>query len=319
MNNTTGLQAYGVVGTALMPIAPAIVCPIISLMTYLLARRSLTAQTESSSRTYVFYRLTSGNLFGIFVSRMVFLCSFWVAAFCAIGFTLFNISESIAFIWNTNENYVAVGDETRHEDVGLDRTKMVHKDVYMVDDVGGEQCQETLMTIEDIWKIETKRIWIFGCLFVIFTIMSITDGLLLIYKAPESYTEVIASVISYYFTCSSLSSCIYATMIHGRIYSISSDKRRVFMWIIITATWCIVLVCNLIPLFIGMDYETAKYIVEYPALTAFFGASLGVMLKICVYFHSLRTTSIITRENRIWGEVVFGFSVAQSIATGFFL
>jgi len=263
--------------------------------------------------------MISGNLFGEFISRIVYLCSPWLAMFCAIGYTLFNIAESIAYIWNTNKNYVAVGDEMENEDIGLNRAEMVHNPVIVVDDVGSEQCQKTLMAVEDLWKIETKRMWMLWCLIFIFSIMSVTDGLLLIYKAPTSGTEVISSVISYYFTCIALSSSVYGAMIHARIHTIPSKRNRLLAWILITVGWCAMLACNMIPLLIGVTYETAKAIVEYPALTAFFGASLGVMLKIQVYFHSLRTSTRITRENRIWGEVMFSLSMAVAIVTGFFL
>lgn len=320
MNNTnTTFFGYGTAATIVMPFAPALMCPAIAVITYLIAKRRLTAATESSTRSYVFVRMLSGNLFGEFISRIVYLCSIWLAMFCAIGYTIFNIAESVAYVWNTNSDYVSIGDEMPHEDMGLDKINMVHKTVIVLNDVKGEETRQTLEAVDDLWKIETKRVWILGCLIGLFTIMSVTDGLLLIYKPPDSLASIIISVVSYFLSCAALSSCVYGAMIHARIHSIESKRTRLFTWGIISAGWCIMLTCTLIPLLLNVSYETVASIVEYPALTAFYGVSLGVMLKIQVYFHSLRTTTRISRDNRIWGEIVFTLSAAQAILTGFFL
>lgn len=319
MNSTNTTLGYGAAATIVMPFAPALMCPVISIITYLLAKRRLTAATEASTRSYVFVRMLSGALFGEFISRIVYLCSMWLAMFCAIGYTLFNVAESVAYIWNTNSDYVAIGDEMQHEDLGLDKVNMVHKTVVVLDDVKSDQTRQTLEAVEDLWKIETKRVWILWCLIVLFTIMSVTDGLLLIYKPPDSITAIVISVLSYYMSSAALSSCVYGAMIHARVHSIDSKRKRLLTWVIITMLWCTMLTCCLIPLLIGVNFEIVAAIVEYPALTAFYGVSLGVMLKIQVYFHSLRTTTRISRENRIWGEIVFTASAAQAILTGFFL
>jgi hypothetical protein len=237
--------------------------------------------------------------------------------FIAIGYTLFDLAELVARVWNTNTNYIAPEDDS-HDDISLNKKTLQADTVMVSEDIASDEFGYDQFRVQDTHKNEIKRRWILGSLMGIFTVLSLGDGLLLVYNNPQTMTSFILMIVFYFMTCSALSTSLYSAMIHAKLHVIEEVCPRLQIWIAITALWCAILFCSTIPLLVGVTLETARSIIENQALLCFLGIAIGAMLKIQVYFHNMKVSSI-DRQDLLWGGAIFSFSIAQAIVSGFFL
>lgn len=298
-----------------VPLIPSVVCPLLSFVVYVLSQKRLNTDGQHRSKAFIFYRMMSGTLFGEVIARLYFFSSIWLSSFVAIGFIGYDTCEMIARIWNTNRYYVAPDDNT-HEDVSLDISHLVTHNIIVSDDLTSDDSPKQMFQAQDLHKSEIKRYWILGSMYVIFTILSIADGLLLVANPPTDVQSLILKIFFYLCTSTALSTCIYSGMIHAKFHT--EEKKRRLKWIVATAVWCIILFCTIIPLLVGVTNVTALLILNNFALLAFFGFAVGCLLKINVYFHNMKIDRM-DKTDLIWGSFVFILSTAQAIASGFFL
>ena len=341
MSASSSSSPYAIWQAAILPLMGGIVCPLMSWLVYRVSRRRLKRKETLKSSAHVFYRSLSGVLLA------QFLCHTFVPSapapsgsgggngtpftaldikymfyFILLGYFIFEIFESIARIWNTNVHYIAPLDDHSplgQDEIGLNKETMEEQTVVVASNVSSNDFSNTVWLLQDAAKDKTKRQWLLATLLITFCIISVMDGMLLIYRNPQDTLQTIGILVSYFVNGICMSFAIFGGMIHAKFHVVEEQRPRVAWWSFVTAVWSIALICSSIPLLSGaVTLQLAQEIVNNRVLLAFYGFAAGMVLKLQQYYH-LQKVNNIDRRQTIVGLLVFFIALAQGVATSLWL
>jgi len=323
--------AYQTWQAAILPVMGGVVCPLMSWFVYRISRRRLRRKETLKSKAHVFYRSLSGVLLA------QFLCHTFVPAavdvgtpFTALdvkymfyfilgGYFFFEICESISRIWNTNSSYIAPLDDQTNDEIGLNNESMEEQSVVVGENVSSNDFSNSVWMLQDAAKDKTKRQWLLAALLLTFCVISVMDGMLLIYRNPQDMLQTIGILVSFFINGMSMSFAVFGGMIHAKFHVVEEERPRVAWWVFVTAVWSIALICSTIPLLCGcVTVSMAQGIVNNRVLLAFYGFAAGIVLKLQQYYHQQKVNDI-DRKQTFVGLLVFFIALVQGVATSLWL
>lgn len=316
MNGT--ITIYSPTQQAMLPLAGLVVSPVLSVIIYLMARRRLSSVKPLKSRAHLFYLMLSGNLAGQFIGHTNWTSVNFMSLFVAVGFFLLFAFQEIMRICNTNPNLIMPADTNMPDDIGLNKGTMEIETFIVSHDVTNDDFARVQYQVQLQWKDTRKRQWMLGILFVLFFIVSFTNGLYLIYSNPQTELDVSMVILCYYVNCISMSVCIYGSMIHAHFHVTEETRPRLAWWILGTFLWSIIFFSSSLMVLTGAQYKWIEGVIHNEALVAFYGVSSGAVLMMQIYYHN-RKDHILDKRDVVTGIIVFALSLAQSMFTSRFL
>lgn len=316
MNGTDFI--YTPVEEAMMPLAGLIVCPIVSVLVYIVARRRSTQTDTIRSKAYLFYRVISGVLLGQFIGHTVWPSTYWMLLFVAAGYFLLDTFEAIGRMWHTNPNLIGAADYEVQEDIDLNEQTGEAGSIAVSNDLTGPEFQQAVFAKQDLHKNERKRQWMLFCLFILFAVICFVNGLYLIYRLPQTQLERAQIVICYFCNALSMSAAVYGAMIHARIHRIEGMRTRLLWWASLTVLWSIIFFAPSIMVLAHASWDWVHAVVTNQILQALYGVSAGAVLKMQTYFHMMKQEHVDRRELAA-GIAVFFIALAQSMVTSIWL
>lgn len=327
MNSTSVLgPLYTPADKVILLLMGALVVPVMGWFIFVIARRRLRLKDSLKSRAYLFYQVLAGVLLG------QFMCHTWVGLgasaldarfmflFALLGCNLLLSAETVGRLWNTNVNYMGpASDESEHDDEdSLDRQRMEDQSTVIATNVGSAAFAENTWRNLDKAKQMRKRNWMLGVVVCIFTIISVMDGMLLIYRAPRDDVAVALTILSYYINGVSMTISVFGAALHAKWHVLEERRVRLGWWITLTLGWAAVLVGTAIPAVVGISVEEAQSVIAHRAFLPFYGLASGAVLVLFRYYHNRKMDNT-ERRDAFWGEVVFWLATAQAALTGFWL
>ena len=320
--------------TALLPLMGGIVCPFMSWLVYRISRRRLKRRETLKSSAHVFYRSLSGVLLAQFLCH-TFVPTFsgdnptpftaldvkYMFYFILLGYFVFEICESISRIWNTNRQYVAPLDDTAgygQDEIGLNKETMEEQSVVVGENVSSNDFSNTVWLLQDVAKDKRKRQWLLATLVCTFCIVSVMDGMLLVYRDPQNVLQLAGILTAFFINGISMSFAIFGGMIHAKFHVTEEQRPRVMWWTFITLVWSIALICSTVPALSGISLPLAQSIVNNKILLAFYGFAAGMILKLQQYYHQQKVNDIDRRQTMV-GLFVFFIALCQGVATSLWL
>lgn len=318
-NATYPEPIYSSVERSILPLAGLVVCPIMSIIVYLVARKRTTQLSSIRSKSYLFYRILSGVLLGQFIGHTVWSSdSTWMLIFVAVGYFVLDTLEIIGRMWTSNPNILAEPDYMFDEDETLIDTNECDGEVLIVDDVTGDTMQVAVFETQQKNKFISKRQWMLFLLLILFAVIAFVNGLYLIYRLPQTTMEKTEILICYFVNALSMSTAVYGGMIHARIHTDENKRRRLLWWFSLTLIWSVIFFAPTIMVLALVDWTWVNTVVHNSILLGFYGASCGALLKMQSYFHMMNQRKVDRRE--LWaGIAVFLVAVGQSMATSIWL
>src|SRR5690606_38387927 len=134
------------------------------------------------------------------------------------GWYILDTCEAIARIWNTNRNLEAPTDYNAPDDIALNNDTMEDEEVIVTKDATSHDFSNAIFMGQDKYKDKTKRRWMLFTLLVLFTLVSLVNGLYLIYQYPETKQEKLQIIACYYANAILMSAAVYGAMIHARLH-----------------------------------------------------------------------------------------------------
>lgn len=319
MNGTATI--YSSVGySACLPLLGGLLAPLIGFLVYRYVRLRLRVKDTTKSRAYLFYRGLSGVLLGQFICHTNIqpdadLGLYFPFLFILAGYLAMDTAESIGRAWNTNAGYIGPLDEQVDDDVALNREKMEENTVVVATNVGSTDFAEVVWTAEDAAKDKVKRRWMLGCLLVVLSFIAITDGLLLVFRNPQTTGSMVAIVIFYFVNGISMTVAVYGAMIHAKIMIIQERRRRLFWNLALGGFWCVVLICSSIPMLARAQLMTVSAAIQSKGFSAVYGLTAGCVLRLQQYFLNKKVERIDKQQTAL-GIVVFIVAAGQAAVTG---
>lgn len=321
MNGTSIIYNSG--QQAVLPLLGGILAPLMSWGVFVYAKRRLGQKETPKSRAYLFYRVISGVLLGqaichSFVTDSPIISVRYLFSFLVVGYLCMVTAEDIARVWNTNRNYTGPNDDTVREDVALNREEVTVETFVVVDAISSNGFSDRMWTIEDKEKDERRRLWLLGVLFTVFAVITTMDGLILVYRNPQSEGLIAGIIVCYYINGIVMSIAVYGAMLHAKIHLLEEKRTRLFWWCTLTALWCVILIASSFYVLVGLQVTTVASIVNNPALVSFYGFAAGCILRLQQYFFNMKMDQMELRD-LLMGLGVFLLTAGQSIATAMWL
>ncbi len=306
-----------------LPLLGGVVAPLIGFFVYRFARRRFRLKDTVKSKAFLFYRVLSAVLLGQFLCHTIIhsdvdLGIRFMFIFVLTGYVLMDIGESVGRVWNTNSGYTGPLDEHVQDEVAMNREKMEENTIVVADNIASHDFSALVWTLEDLAKDKRKREWMLGILFVIFAIISVMDGMMIVFRAPTTMQACIMTIVCYYVNGISMSVAVYGAMIHAKTMYIEEDRPRMLWNTGLIVLWSVILVCSAIPVLVGAQVSVIASIVQSKAFLAFYGTASGCVLKLQQYFYN-RKCDMTDKRDTALGVIVFILAVGQSALTGFLL
>jgi hypothetical protein len=326
MNSTVvSSSCYGVTEKVVLTLLGGVFVPFTSWIVYVVARHRLRLKDTLKSRAYLFYQVLAGVLLG------QFMCHTWVGLgaspvdarfmflFALLGCNVFHSAETIGRLWNTNSNYNGPLDDNQEEEEekDLDREKMEEQTVDVTRHVNSDGFSHHHWNRLDKTKRKRKRKWMMALVFVIFAIISLMDGLVLVFRNPQGITQMSLTMFAFWLNGVSMTISVLGAMLHAKWHV--REERRALLWSVLTLVWVVILVGSVVPVLVNMSVETAQSIISARPFLAFYGVASGCVLVLKQYYHNNRKMDNIGKRESFWGEVIFWLATAQAAVTGFWL
>lgn len=154
--------------------------------------------------------------------------------------------------------------------------------------------------------------------FVVFAVISVMDGMILVFRNPQDTTQMALTLFAFYLNGLSMTVSILGAMLHAKWHVKEEKRPRIIWWIVLTLIWSAILVGSAIPVLVGVSVETAQLIIASRPLLAFYGVASGCVLVLKQYYHNRKMDNIGKQES-FWGEVVYWLATIQAAVTGFWL
>lgn len=316
---------YSVGDKVVLILLGALVVPLMGWFIFVIARRRLRLKDTLKSRGYLFYQMLAGVLLG------QFMCHTWVGLgasaldarfmflFALLGCNLLLTAETVGRLWNTNPNYMGPSsDDSAHDEYSLDRQRMEDQSMVIAANVGSPTFAENTWGNLDQAKQMRKRNWMLGVVVVIFTIISVMDGMLLIYRAPRDELSVALTILAFYINGISMTISVFGAALHAKWHVLEERRVRLGWWLALTLGWAAVLTGTAVPAVVGVSVEDAQAVIAHRAFLPFYGLASGAVLVLFRYYYNRKMDNTGRRE-AFWGEVVFWLATAQAALTGFWL
>jgi hypothetical protein len=292
-----------------LPLVGGLISPLLSLLIFKISRRRLRLKETLKSRAYLFYRGLSGVLLG----QVIFNTSSWLMlVFALAGYLLMDACEAVGRAWNTNPNYIGLIDnDDGCEEIGVNKETMERETVVVVTGIDKDNMANTVWKTQDANKNMRKRRWMLGVLFVVFAMITVSDGFLTISKIAANVPAV---VICFYINGIAMSGAIYGGMVHAHLQV--EEEHRVLEWCLLTGLWSLMLAAASIPTI--LEVQNMAFIFAHPAYQICYGFALGPVLRLQQYYYNMQLNGIDKKELAL-GVVVFVVAAGQSALVGFFL
>jgi hypothetical protein len=304
MNVTEG---FTIAEKVILPLSGGIVCPLLSLGFYLIAKKRMQKKETVKSRAHVFYQMLSGILIGQFLCHtFIFFDVTYTLILVLVGYALMACVEIIGRMWNTNVQYVGPVDSQVDDELGLDKETMTTKPVV--------ECTKKNMSTaiwqgQDVSKDRRIRRWMLGTLFVVLVMISIVDGILMVFR-----TASVALVICYYLNSIAMTVAVLSSMIHAKIHT-----EEYYVWGILAGIWCLAVFCSTIPVLANVPYSVSVMILENKVFISFYALAAGCVLRLQQYYHNQIFRAVFDRKENCFGMIVFVLSAAQAAVTSVWL
>lgn len=332
ITSTPITASYATWQVAILPLVGGLVSPLLSWFIYRLSRQRLKRKETLKSSAHVFYRILSGVLLSQFLCHTVLpstsLDSFdtpltsldvkYTFYFILLGYFFIDTCEAISRIWNTNTRYVAPLDEQVRDDIGLNKETMEEQSIVVAQDVGSSDFSNTVWALQDYSKDKRKRQWLLGLLLSVFCIITVMDGMLLVYRNPQGDLQMIGTIVSFFINGMSMSVAVYGAMLHAKFHVTEELKPRIWWWCSVTLLWSAALICCTVPVLMQLSLAMAQAIINNRIMLAFYGVAAGCVLKLQQYYHNRKVENIDRRETLV-GIIVFFAALAQGVATSLWL
>lgn len=297
-----------------MPLLGGLLSPLLSILVYRISRRRIQRHETLKSGAYLFYQILSGVLLGKFLFHTQ-LTFYYTIIFVGIGIYLAYGAEMISRIWNTNPQYIA--STTEADDIGVNHEEMIDQSVIVAKNLGSNESANMLWTVQDAAKEQRKRMWLMGSLLVVFSVISIMDGMIPIYRNPQSTTDQVMTIIAYMVNGIAMTAAIYGSFLHAKLHVHEVKRTRILVWTALTLYWSIVLICSAVPVLVGVSQATVKGIAENMTFLAFYGIAAGCVLFMHEYYHIRKADC--DKKQIVVGYIVFGLCMGQACVTGIWL
>lgn len=318
MNYNGTAPIYTSAEQAILPLAGLVLCPIVSVLVYWVARKRTESTDSIRSKAYLFYRVISGVLLGQFIGHTVWPNSYWMLIFVAAGYFLLDTGEAVGRMWHSNPNLIGTADYVVQDDVDLNEQTGEVGSVAVSNDLTSPEFQDQVFAKQDLDKNDRKRSWILACLFLLFGVVCFVNGLYLIYQLPQSRLEKAQIIICYFCNALSMSAAIYGGMIHAKIHQIEGKSTRLTWWATLTLLWSIIFFAPSIMVLAKVPWHWVNSVVHNRVLLALYGVASGAILKLQAYFHIMKQDDVDRRE-LVAGILVFFAALGQSMATSIWL
>ncbi len=307
-----------------LPFAGAIVSPLIGLSIYVTAKRRFHKSDTLSSRAIYFYRMMSGVLGGLFLGQLIshtYLTSAselrFFFMFIFVGyFVVMNWSEMIGSVWNYNPNYVApAADNIDVNNAAFNQDTGEQENIVVLEDLQSTKTAQQLWASQDTAKQLTKRLWMLGATFAIFSVMCATDGMLIVVRLQANVVAHATLIVCYYANCIALSVVLFSAMVHARL---QAEATRLRLWTLLGGLWCVMLVASSVPALVGAPVLFLIDVLNNRWYIALNGVATGGLLKLHFYFHHMEMPRVGWGPS-ICGALVCTVAALQSMLTGVFL
>lgn len=325
MNSTTTSFAtgYGPTEKVVLSLLGGVLVPLTGWIVFVVARRRLRLQDTLQNRGYLFHQILAGVLLG------QFMCHTWVGLgatpldarfmflFALFGYNVTHLAETLGRLWNTNENYEGpANDDNFDEEYSLDRTHLEEQTVVITSNVGSADFAEQHWRNRDYTKQMRKRSWMLVLVIVVFAIISVMDGLLLVYRNPQGETQVTLTIFAFYLNGYSMTVSVYGAALHAKWHI--TEERRWVWWSGLCLVWGAILLGSVVPVLANVSTQAAQSIISNMAFLAFYGIASGCVLRLTQYYGNHKARDI-SRSDALVGELVFWLATAQAAVTGFWL
>lgn len=304
MNTTEG---FTVAEKVILPLSGGIICPLLSLAFYIFSKKRMLKEETLKSRAHVFYQMMSGILIGQFLCHtFIFFDVTYTLIFVLVGYVVMVCAEVIGRMWNTNVQYIGPVDSQVKEDLDVDKESMSEKSVIRAT---ADQMPTAIWVSQDVSKDTNIRRWIMGVLIVVFIMISIVDGIVLIFRSAS-----VALVVCYYVNSIAMTIAVLSSMIHAKIHF-----KEYYVWCILSGIWCLSVFCSTIPVLANVSYDMSVLILENKVFIAFYALAAGCLLRLQQYYHNQIFQTTFDRKENCFGIIVFVLSATQAAVTSVWL
>lgn len=259
-------------------------------------------------------------LLGQFLGHMQWTSNWLMKLLTAVGYLVMDACFSVATIWNTNPFIIDSDLGVVNDDIALNRASGEDHSTMVTTNASSPSFQQSVFGMQDHQKQLRKRRWILGTVIVLMGCISVIDGLEMLLVSQVEELFVLYSC--YFAHIASLSLAAYSAMIHARLHRIETKSWRWFWWIVVTAVTMVAVGTSSIIILVfegnGNAVSGATYLLSHPAVISFYGVAAGVLLRIHIYFHSVKSEGLSKRDT-LWGLVIGLIVLAETMATSVYL
>lgn len=314
MNGTTKVYT----DTQLFAIAFAglVVVPTMSIITYIWSRRRLSNNETLRSRAHLFYRTLSGTILGQCICHTQWTRDSFMPAFFVAGYLLVELIEAFGRMYSMRHQ-TGPDELEDYDEVGLNRQTMEINTMVVSDDLSSPAFMQEVFLVEAQCRNLLRRRLVLAALIGLFGILCASNGVVMVYLpfgVPIRQTGV---VIFYYLNGVGMSVAVFGAMIHAQLHVKEAFRRRLLLWIAVSAVWSILFFCTALPVLVGVQALLAKRFMLKFAVVAVYGLTAGALLKIQQYFHQMKSSGMDAKDT-IWGLVFFTVALGLTVVTGLY-
>jgi hypothetical protein len=244
---------------------------------------------------------------------------FTIMTAALVAFLLARLIERIWFVCISTSDTIEY--EEWSEDVfdkaTLDKQRLEDKEVVVVENVAGQEMQQTVHTSTTLMKSMNKRRYMMISVVVTCMTLVIMDGFLLAFRQLDRDATAI-TVFAFYVNGITMTLMVCSVLVHARVHTISGKMTRLLVWYAVCALWCVALVCAVIPVATNVSAFLVESILQRTIFMIAYGSAGGWMLYFFSYYDKMAPKTA-DRAQTLLGWFVFTAAASQSIFTAYWL
>ena len=291
---------------------------ILGYIMYRYIRKPLLNSETVANRLNAFYNLTTGIIWGQFFFHSLpnattygFFGYKLRSLFFLFGYGIMLGYDKLSRLTHDNIHFVAPSSTRITTDYTLNKSTQEEANyVIMEGDEDGSNSWRLTAEIKDL----RKRRFIAYIYYFVTIFNTIFDGFFLIYNSENSPHFVLLIIFAGDKVMDSIA--LFTVLIHGKMYSSSDWRRKLFYFLF--CGWPIVILLSVVPVFANISIDTISLIIGHISTGIFYGVFAGVMLWYANHFQHMESDPITKKQIRV-SFVLFLVMALLSWTTGFFV